>query len=249
MIGLLDYREEGLLYRMADTIPVSLAISLHAPSDELRDVLVPINQKYPIKELMKACQYYLNAGTQERHIFFEYVMLDGVNDLPEHAKSLARLLKGISAKVNLIPFNPFPKTQYQTSKEVTINQFQNILYRSGIRTTTRRTRGDDVDAACGQLAGKVLDRYYPKRKKRLKPKLFLLLLLILIFLGIWYYFEDVEIGGNRSTSIIISEPSNFESSEESITENIEEVSSTTIIDNNTESLDEAIKTYEASTQN
>ena len=80
------------LYRMADTIPVSLAISLHAPSDELRDVLVPINQKYPIKELMKACQYYLNAGTQERHIFFEYVMLDGVNDLPEHAKSLARLL-------------------------------------------------------------------------------------------------------------------------------------------------------------
>jgi len=91
--------------------------------------------------------------------------------------------------------------------------------------------------------------YYPKRKKRLKSRLFLLLLLILIFLGIWYYFEDVEIGGARSTSIIISEPSNFESSEESITENIEEVSSTPIIDNNTESLDEAIKTYEASTQN
>ena len=91
--------------------------------------------------------------------------------------------------------------------------------------------------------------YYPKRKKRLKLKLFLLLLLILMFLGIWYYFEDVEIGGNQSTSIIISVPSNFESSEESITENIEEVSSTTIIDNNTESLDEAIKTYEASTQN
>ena len=92
-------------------------------------------------------------------------------------------------------------------------------------------------------------KYYPKRKKRLTLKLFLLLLLILIFLGIWYYFEDVEIGDARSTSIIISEPSNFESSEESITENIEEVSSTTIIDNNTESLDEAIKTYEASTQN
>ena len=146
------------LYRMADTIPVSLAISLHAPSDELRDVLVPINQKYPIKELMKACKYYLNAGTQDRHIFFEYVMLEGVNDFPEHAKSLANLLNGISAKVNLIPFNPFPKTQYQTSKEVTINVFQNILYQSGIRTTTRRTRGDDVDAACGQLAGKVLDK-------------------------------------------------------------------------------------------
>ena len=91
--------------------------------------------------------------------------------------------------------------------------------------------------------------YYPKRKKRLKSKLFLLLLLILMFLGIWYYFDDVEIGGTRSTSIIISEPNNFESSEESITEDIEEVSLTTIIDNNTESLDEAIKTYEASTQN
>ena len=91
--------------------------------------------------------------------------------------------------------------------------------------------------------------YYPKRKKRLKLKLFLFLFLILIFLGIWYYFEDLEIGGNRSTSIIISEPSNFESSEESITENIEEVSSTPVIENNTESLDEAIKTYEASTQN
>ena len=91
--------------------------------------------------------------------------------------------------------------------------------------------------------------YYPKRKKRLKPKLFLLLLLILIFLGIWYYFEDVEIGGTRSTSIIISEPNNFENSEESITENIQEVSSTLIIDNNTERLDESIKTYEASTQN
>ena len=85
-------------------------------------------------------------------------MLDGVNDFPEHAKSLATLLKGVSAKVNLIPFNPFPNTQYRTSKEVTINQFQNILFRSGIRTTTRRTRGDDVDAACGQLAGKVLDK-------------------------------------------------------------------------------------------
>ena len=91
--------------------------------------------------------------------------------------------------------------------------------------------------------------YYPKRKKRLKLKLFLIFLLILIFLGIWYYFEDVEIGGTRSTSIIISEPNNFENSEETITENIEEVSSTTIIGNNTESLDEAIKTYEASTQN
>ena len=150
------------LLRMSDKVPVSLAISLHAPNDELRDVLVPINQKYPIKELMKACHYYLNAGTQERHVLFEYVMLEGVNDSIEHARSLSKLLnywfQGESAKVNLIPFNPFPETKYQTSKEGTIDKFQNILYQSGIRTTTRRTRGDEVDAACGQLAGKVLDK-------------------------------------------------------------------------------------------
>ena len=150
------------LLRMSDKVPVSLAISLHAPNDELRDVLVPINQKYPIKELMKACHYYLNAGIQERHVLFEYVMLEGVNDSMEHARSLSKLLnywfQGESAKVNLIPFNPFPETKYQTSKEGTIDNFQNILYQSGIRTTTRRTRGDDVDAACGQLAGKVLDK-------------------------------------------------------------------------------------------
>jgi 23S rRNA (adenine2503-C2)-methyltransferase len=146
------------LYRMADTTSVSLAISLHAPDDELRDILVPINKKYPIKQLMEACQYYLNAGTQERHILFEYVMLEGVNDSDEQARKLAKLLKGVSAKVNLIPFNPFPNTQYKTSKAVTINQFQDILFKSGIRTTTRRTRGEDVDAACGQLAGKVQDK-------------------------------------------------------------------------------------------
>ena len=150
------------LMRMSDKVPVSLAISLHAPNDELRDILVPINKKYPIKELMKACHYYLNAGTQERHILFEYVMLEDVNDSLENAKSLSKLLnfwfEHESAKVNLIPFNPFPETQYKTSKNTTIQKFQDVLHRSGIRTTTRRTRGDDVDAACGQLAGKVLDK-------------------------------------------------------------------------------------------
>ena len=150
------------LLRMSDKVPVSLAISLHAPNDELRDILVPINKKYPIKELMKACHYYLKAGTQERHILFEYVMLEGVNDSIENAKSLSELLnfwfERESAKVNLIPFNPFPESQYKTSKNTTIDKFQDILHRSGIRTTTRRTRGDDVDAACGQLAGKVLDK-------------------------------------------------------------------------------------------
>jgi 23S rRNA (adenine2503-C2)-methyltransferase len=150
------------LKRMSDTVPVSLAISLHAPNDELRDILVPINKKYPIKELMKACHYYLNAGTQERHVMFEYVMLEGVNDSLEQARSLSKLInfwfQGESAKVNLIPFNPFPETEYTTSNDATIDKFQDILYRSGIRTTTRRTRGDDVDAACGQLAGKVVDK-------------------------------------------------------------------------------------------
>ena len=146
------------LYRMADTTPVSLAISLHAPNDVLRDELVPINQKYPINELMDACQNYLTSGTQERHILFEYVMLDGVNDSIQQAKQLAQLLKGMSAKVNLIPFNPFPETKYKTSNRATIEAFQNVLFNNGIRTMTRRTRGEDVDAACGQLAGKVVDK-------------------------------------------------------------------------------------------
>ncbi len=146
------------LLRMADITPVSLAISLHAPDDELRDELVPINQKYPINELMAACQNYLTAGTQERHILFEYVMLEGVNDSIRQAKQLAKLLKGVSAKVNLIPFNPFPESQYKTSKTATIEAFQDVLFNSGIRTMTRRTRGEDVDAACGQLAGKVVDK-------------------------------------------------------------------------------------------
>ena len=150
------------LKRMSDTVPVSLAISLHAPNDELRDILVPINKKYPMKELMKACHDDVNAGTQERHVMFEYVMLKGVNDSIEQAQELSKLInlwfQGESAKVNLIPFNPFPETKYTTSNDVAIDKFQDILYRSGIRTTTRRTRGDDVDAACGQLAGKVVDK-------------------------------------------------------------------------------------------
>jgi 23S rRNA (adenine2503-C2)-methyltransferase len=146
------------LLRMAQTTPVSLAISLHAPDDDLRDVLVPINKKYPIKELLDACQNYIDSGQQKRHILIEYVMLDGVNDTSEHAKKLVKLIKGMSVKVNLIPFNPFEKTQYRVSKASTIENFQDILYRSGIRTMVRRTRGEDVDAACGQLAGKVIDK-------------------------------------------------------------------------------------------
>ncbi len=146
------------IYRMCDSTNVSLAISLHASDNDLRDELVPINQKYPINELMEACHHFINSGSQERHVLFEYVMLDGVNDSETQAKALAKLLKNISAKVNLIPFNPFPNTQYKTSNRSTIEKFQDILYSSGIRTMTRRTRGDDVDAACGQLVGKVKDK-------------------------------------------------------------------------------------------
>jgi 23S rRNA (adenine2503-C2)-methyltransferase len=146
------------LERMSERVPVSLAISLHAPTNALRDELVPINKKYPIEMLMQACDVYLNAGKQERHILFEYVMLKDVNDTSEHAQQLAKLLKGVSAKVNLIPFNPFPQADYQTSSAKTIENFQNILFSKGIRTMTRRTRGEDVDAACGQLAGKVKDK-------------------------------------------------------------------------------------------
>lgn len=153
------------LLRMADRTPVSLAISLHAANDTLRNELVPINQKYPIQELMAACKIYLNAGTQERHILFEYVMLEGVNDSVAQGKKLVTLLKGLSAKVNLIPFNSFPKTQYKTSNKVTIENFQDILFSGGIRTTIRRTRGEDVDAACGQLAGKIVDKTRRIEKK------------------------------------------------------------------------------------
>ncbi len=146
------------LERMSKRVPVSLAISLHASTNELRDELVPINKKYPIEELLKVCKIYLNAGTQERHILFEYVMLKGINDSAQQAEQLAKLLKGISAKVNLIPFNSFPQSDYQVSSVATIERFQDILFSRGIRTMTRKTRGKDVDAACGQLAGKVKDK-------------------------------------------------------------------------------------------
>lgn len=149
------------IMRLSDTVPVSLAISLHAAEDILRNTLVPINKKYPLSELLEACKYYLAAGEQERHILFEYVMLSGVNDSPAQAKSLALLLKTLpknSAKVNLIPFNTFPKTHYISSNQGSIATFQDILHQHNIRTTTRRTRGDDIVAACGQLAGKVADK-------------------------------------------------------------------------------------------
>ncbi|PTU32346.1 23S rRNA (adenine(2503)-C(2))-methyltransferase RlmN [Stenotrophobium rhamnosiphilum] len=144
--------------RLRADCDTALAVSLHAPNDELRDKLVPINKKYPIAELMDACRRYLEGKDRKTHIVFEYVMLDGVNDHPEHARQLAKLLAGMAAKVNLIPFNPFPEAGYKRSKPEAIKRFSDILREKKIVTTTRKTRGDDIDAACGQLVGKVQSR-------------------------------------------------------------------------------------------
>ena len=143
--------------KLAEDTNVALAVSLHAPTDALRDQLVPINRKHPIAELLDACWHYLDAQNG-RSITFEYVMLDGVNDQPEHAHALAALLAGHDAKVNLIPFNPFPGTAYRRSPAPVIAAFRDQLNARGVTATTRRTRGADIDAACGQLAGRVHDR-------------------------------------------------------------------------------------------
>src|SRR6202789_2696548 len=145
------------IYKLAEECNVALAVSLHAPNDELRDELVPINRKHPIAELLGACWHYIDAQNG-RSITFEYVMLDGVNDRPEHARQLARLLKGRPAKLNLIPFNVFPGTRSRRSTAAAILKFRDILNEHGVIATIRRTRGDDIDAACGQLAGRVTDR-------------------------------------------------------------------------------------------
>jgi 23S rRNA (adenine2503-C2)-methyltransferase len=145
------------IYKLAEECNVALAVSLHAPNDELRNELVPINRKHPIAELLAACWHYLDKQNG-RSITFEYVMLDGVNDKPEHARQLARLMKGRPAKLNLIPFNIFPGTRFKRSPAAAILKFRDILNEHGVIATTRRTRGDDIDAACGQLAGRVTDR-------------------------------------------------------------------------------------------
>lgn len=143
--------------RLADDCNVSLAVSLHAPNDELRNRLVPINRVHPIAELLDACWRYA-AKRSNRFITFEYVMLSGVNDSLKHADQLAELLLGKAAKINLIPFNPFDGNEFERSGASTIRQFQERLRQRGLVATTRRTRGDDIDAACGQLAGKVSNR-------------------------------------------------------------------------------------------
>lgn len=137
--------------------PAALAVSLHAPNDALRNVLVPLNKKYPLRELMAVCRDYF-AGHAKRVVTFEYVMLNGINDSAQHAKELVDLLRQVPCKLNLIPFNPFPLTEYTCSPMETIREFQKIVQTSGIHTTIRKTRGDDIDAACGQLVGKFQDR-------------------------------------------------------------------------------------------
>jgi 23S rRNA (adenine2503-C2)-methyltransferase len=145
------------IYKLAEVSNVALAVSLHAPDDALRNELVPINRKHPIGELLPACWHYLDEQNG-RSVTFEYVMLDGVNDSPAQARALARLLKGHPAKVNLIPFNPFPGTRYTRSPAPVIQRFRDELLQRGVLATVRRTRGEDIDAACGQLAGRVIDR-------------------------------------------------------------------------------------------
>ncbi len=152
------------LKRLREECDVSLAISLHAPNDQIRDQIVPLNKKYPIKELLEACRFYFSGDTKKKQFTIEYVMLAGINDSEKNARELAALLKKLPCKINLIPFNPFPDSEFECSKIQTINRFKDILYKAGYVAVVRKTRGDDIDAACGQLAGKVKDK-----SRRLNP--------------------------------------------------------------------------------
>jgi len=154
--------------RLRETIDVALAVSLHAPVDDLREKLVPLNRKYPIRELMRACADYV-SDKHKRTVTFEYTMIDGVNDHPDLARSLVKLLRRLPSKLNIIPFNPFPGTEFRCSSEARIRRFQEIVMEGGLIATVRKTRGDDIDAACGQLVGKVLDR--TRRSERIRQQM------------------------------------------------------------------------------
>ena len=146
-----------MMDKLSQECPVALAVSLHASNDVLRDSLIPLNKKYPLSELMAACKRYLEFAPRD-FITFEYCMLDGVNDADQHARELIQLVKNVPCKFNLIPFNPFPESGLKRSANPRIKAFAQVLMDAGIVTTTRKTRGDDIDAACGQLAGDVKDR-------------------------------------------------------------------------------------------
>jgi 23S rRNA (adenine2503-C2)-methyltransferase len=143
--------------RLRESTDVYLALSLHAPNDALRDALVPLNKKYPLAEVLDACVRYVRDDPRKR-ITIEYVMIDGFNDKPEHAHQLVKLLRNLPVKINLIPFNPFPGSDFKRSTPQALERFQDILVKNNLITITRKTRGDDIDAACGQLVGKVKDR-------------------------------------------------------------------------------------------
>ena len=149
--------------RLRDACPVALAVSLHAPTDALRDEIVPINKKYPLKELLAACVRYLDRAPRD-FVTFEYVMLAGVNDSVEQARQLIKLLKSVPCKINLIPFNPFPDSGYERSDAATVARFRDVLMQADFTVMVRKTRGDDIDAACGQLAGQVQDK--TRRRER-----------------------------------------------------------------------------------
>ena len=155
--------------RLADRHDVQLAISLHATRDELRDELVPINKKYPLKELMAACHRFMEQRSPRSRLTIEYVMLAGVNDSDQDAKELIKLLDGLSVLINLIPFNPFEGSGYTTSSNNAVRRFQDHLMKASITTVIRRTRGEDIDAACGQLVGKVTDKSR-RQQKFIKPR-------------------------------------------------------------------------------
>jgi len=157
-----------MIDRLRTDCPVALAVSLHAPDDALRDDLVPLNRKYPIAELLEACNRYLDAAPRD-FITFEYCMLDGVNDTPEHARALVRISQAVSCKFNLIPFNPFPQSGLKRSPRERVSAFAQVLQEAGVVTTVRKTRGDDIDAACGQLAGEVQDRTQAHKRMTRAP--------------------------------------------------------------------------------
>ncbi|MCG8673612.1 MAG: 23S rRNA (adenine(2503)-C(2))-methyltransferase RlmN [Pseudomonadales bacterium] len=161
------------MYELYDTIDVSLAVSLHAPNDELRDELVPVNKRYPLKELMKACREYTDRYKDGRRVTMEYVLLEGVNDTFQHAHELIELLKAVPSKINLIPFNPFPHAPYKKPNNMRVRAFQEVLLNAGYVTTVRTTRGDDIDAACGQLVGQVQDktRRSAQWQEKIQPKM------------------------------------------------------------------------------
>ena len=154
--------------RLREECPVALAVSLHAPNDPLRDRLVPLNRKHPIRELLKACNRYLDKAPRD-FVTFEYVMLEGVNDSDAHARELAAIARRVRCKFNLIPFNPFPRSGFRRSSPERIRRFAEILQQAGVTVTTRKTRGEGIDAACGQLAGSVADR--TRRSGRVTHKL------------------------------------------------------------------------------